>query len=175
MPRYVFKVVIVGDPFVGKTSLALRYTKNVFCEDYKGTIGVNFFYKNLNLGDRMIRLQIWDTGGQEVFSYIRPSYYKGASGAIVCYDITDYKTFLNVKMWVREVLKYCGYIPITLVGTKLDLSDMRNVRREEGVSLSKELNVGFFEVSSKLDINIDELFMDLVEKMYGSLSSRKNT
>ncbi|MHA1470646.1 MAG: Rab family GTPase, partial [Candidatus Asgardarchaeia archaeon] len=124
---HIFKVIIVGDISVGKTALAVRYVKDYFSETYESTPGINLLRKVIEEKDKTIILDIWDTGGQEKFNYLRSLYYKGASGALVCYDITNRKSFKNVPFWLGEVDKNCGEVPVFLVANKKDLESKRAV------------------------------------------------
>ena len=164
--EYVLKLIIVGDHRVGKTSLALRYAKNTFQTEYIATIGVNFISKLVKVKNDLIKVQIWDTAGQERFAYVRPSYYKGANGAIVSYDITNRESFQHLPRWLHEIDVYCEDIPLVLASTKLDLEDQRQVEADEGRAFADSYNMSFFETSSKENINVKETFETIIENMY---------
>ena len=164
--EYVLKLIIVGDHKVGKTSLALRYAKNTFRTEYIATIGVNFISKLVKVKNDTIKVQIWDTAGQERFAYVRPSYYKGANGAIVSYDITNRKSFQNLSKWLHEIDVHCESIPLVLSSTKLDLEKSREVEADEGRAFADSYAMDFFETSSKEDINVKETFEAIINNMY---------
>ena len=153
---FVFKLIIVGDPGVGKTSLLLRYIENRFEEEYISTIGVDFYIQTLNIKGKEIKLQIWDTGGQEKFSYMRPGYYIGAVGAVVVYDATQPSTFKNVKKWITEVEKYCPNIPFIIAENKIDRPRM--VSRDAVKRFVNEEKLAIFETSAKDNLNVQSLF-----------------
>jgi small GTP-binding protein len=166
---YLFKVIVVGDGAVGKTSLTRKFTTGQFRESYKMTIGVDFSIKILKIQRNgkskvsTVKLQIWDTGGQERFSYVRPLYYRGALGALVCYDITNRKSFLNLPKWLSDVSKHCGNIPKILIATKADLEELRVVGSDEGLNFAKQEGIPFFETSAKDGLNVEDMFNLLTE------------
>ena len=162
----VFKIIVVGDAGVGKTSLALRYTQNTFTEEYIVTIGVNFLSKLVKINNDRVKLQIWDTGGQERFAYIRPSYYKGATGAIITYDITNRESFIHLPRWLKELDKYCEGLITVLVGNKADLEDRRQVEYSEGEDFAKSYSLPFFETSAKENKNVVDVFEYLARAIY---------
>lgn len=135
----LFKMIIIGDSGVGKTNILSRYTKNQFNTDFKPTIGVEFGAKKVEMYGIKVKNQIWDTAGQERYKSITNTYYKGAKGALVVYDISQKETFRNVKKWINE-LKMNGDqdVIIVLVGNKCDLEDCRQVSKEEGAELAEE-------------------------------------
>jgi len=161
---YLFKIIVLGDGGVGKTALTTRFATGVFKEQYKMTIGVDFSIKTINVNGRNVKLQIWDTGGQERFAYIRPLYYRGASGAIFAFDITNRKSFENLeKIWFNEVFSNCGNeIPWILVGNKADLTD-REVSREEAEAFAAQRGVKYIESSAKSGQSVDEVFYELTK------------
>ncbi len=105
---YLFKILLIGDAAVGKSSILLRYADNIFNEAYMSTIGIDFRIKDFNLDDKLIKLQIWDTAGQERFKNLTSTYYKGAHGVIFVFDTTDPGTFESIDEWVNEVEKHAG-------------------------------------------------------------------
>ena len=127
------------------------------------TIGVDLSVKYIKIGQNKIKLQIWDTGGQERFKYVSPIYYRGALGALCCYDITKKESFENVPMWITNVENYCGNIPMVLVATKKDLEDFRVVKEEEGRNFAMERVLYFFETSSKSGFNLKKPFFALTK------------
>jgi small GTP-binding protein len=165
---YLFKVIAVGDGAVGKTSITLRFSTGKFRDSYIMTIGVDFAVKTIEVpaeaGAKKIKLQIWDTGGQERFSYVRPLYYKGAMGGIVVYDVTQPESFESITKWFSEVKNNRGSIPLLLVGNKVDLPD-RKISAEQGNDLAKKLGVRYFEASAKTGKSIDTLFVELAKDM----------
>uniref|UniRef100_A0A1I7S3M1 Ras-related protein Rab-43 n=1 Tax=Bursaphelenchus xylophilus TaxID=6326 RepID=A0A1I7S3M1_BURXY len=148
---------------VGKTCLVQRFRNGVFLEKQGTTIGVDFNVKTLVVEDKSIKLQVWDTGGQERFRTITQSYYRSAHGIVLCYDITCRQSFESLHRWIEDVSKFAvPNVAKVLVGTKADLEDRRMVEFDEGLSLSKAHNmIGFFEVSSKNNVNVDSVFFEM--------------
>ena len=161
MSEFVFKVVAIGDGGVGKTSIAVRYTYDKFDPKYKATIGVSYAVKKLVHGENKITLSILDTGGQEMFDYIRPFYYKGASGAMIVYDVTRKTTFDHLDKWFNNLYEQCGKIPVILVGNKTDLIDERVVSAEQGEEYAQQKEVIFHETSAKTGENV----IDVMDKL----------
>lgn len=151
------KIAVVGEPSVGKTSLATRYATGEFRETYIVTIGMNFYRKNAQINDREVRIQFWDTGGQERYSPLLPVYYKGSDAAIIVYDITSRESFEKISLWLDRVYKYCPNARICLVGNKIDLNTRRQVSNAEGASFSKKLGCRFFETSAKTNEAVKEM------------------
>ncbi|MFX1485998.1 MAG: Rab family GTPase [Promethearchaeota archaeon] len=168
MKEYVFKVVVVGDEKVGKTSLIVRYTEKRFTGDYKPTIGIDFAGKFVPFGKLNLNLIIWDIGGQEKYKILRRHYLEGARGAILVYDITNKRSFDNLDKWLGDVDKYCGRVPIILVGNKSDLNDARKVSSNEGSVFAEKAKLEFLETSAKSGNGVENLFNimaeDIVEK-----------
>ena len=163
---YLFKIIVVGDGGVGKTAIAMRFADGVFRDDYKMTIGVDFSIKTINVhidGEmRRVKLQIWDTGGQERFSYTRPLYYKGAVGGLVVFDLANRKSFENLDRWFTEITHNCVSLPIILVGNKADLPN-REIVRAEVESIANNRNIVYFESSAKSGQSINAIFEKLAE------------
>jgi small GTP-binding protein len=163
----VYKVLILGDSSVGKTCFLLKYTDKVFNEVYMSTIGLDYRLKTLTLkSGKKVKLQIWDTAGQDRFRTITKNYYKGAHGIILIYDVTNTDTYDNVENWISQIKEEASpNVVIYLVGNKVDMEDKRKVTTEEGQKVADENNLPFIETSAKSDINVNETFDNLVEKM----------
>ncbi|KAI8371031.1 P-loop containing nucleoside triphosphate hydrolase protein [Blakeslea trispora] len=180
------KVVILGRTGVGKTSVALRYVKNTFSPNNSSTIGAAFMTKKLTVDDCSVRLQIWDTAGQERFRSMAPMYYRGASAAILVYDITSEESFTELVSWIEELSKNVTEdIVIHVVGNKIDLESQRKVSFTNVIKYCNELKIavvsGVHEVSAKNDQAgaIEDIFLDitqtLVKKLYDQDLYRTNT
>lgn len=167
---YLFKTIIVGDGAVGKTALSLRFTEDKFQDSYKMTIGVDFSIKRMVISGKKVKVQLWDTGGQERFSKIRPLYYRGALGCLIVFDVTNKGSFENLDMWFKEVKDNCITIPIILIGNKIDLEN-RQVSTTKGKSYSskksKELGykIPYLETSAKTGETIKKVFNRLAKFM----------
>jgi len=170
---YLFKSIVVGDGGVGKTALTLRFSKGFFTEDYKMTIGVDFHVKTISIdaveGPIRAKLQIWDTGGQERFSSIRPMYYRGSLGALLIFDLTNSASFEHLPQWIEEVrANVKTEIPLLLVGNKSDLLDQRAVSLEEINSFTNNFNLYYMETSAKTGEGVGDCFYILACLMIGS-------
>jgi len=169
---YLFKSIVVGDGGVGKTALTLRFSKDFFTEDYKMTIGVDFHVKtitiNTNEGPIKAKLQLWDTGGQERFSSIRPMYYRGSLGAVLVFDLTNEASFEHLPQWIEEVrANLKTEIPLLLVGNKSDLTDQRMVSMEEINNFTRDFNLYYMETSAKTGDGVGDCFYILACLMIG--------
>ncbi|MHA1305289.1 MAG: Rab family GTPase [Candidatus Heimdallarchaeaceae archaeon] len=161
-----FRIVVVGDGRVGKTALVTRYAKKTFEENYKQTLGVNFYITTINFKNVQVRLVISDTAGHEIFQRLRPSYYKGAKGVVVVYSVTDRKSFENISFWFQEIkANLMGEIPITLIGNKIDLISERKVSTSEVKLLATKLGMNFFECSAKTGHQVNEPFDSIAEEI----------
>ncbi|XP_020083631.1 ras-related protein RABC2a-like isoform X2 [Ananas comosus] len=163
---YSFKILLIGDSGVGKSSLLVTFISNQL-EDLSPTIGVDFKVKFLTIGGKKLKLTIWDTAGQERFRTVTSSYYRGAQGILLVYDVTRRETFTNLAdVWAKEVELYStnrDCIKI-LIGNKVDKESERMVTREEGVSFAKESGCLFLECSAKTQENVEKCFEELVLK-----------
>merc|ERR1719334_2058719 len=163
---YLFKVLLIGDSGVGKSSLLLRYSEDTFSEQYISTIGVDFKIKTLLLDDKAVKLQIWDTAGQERFRTITASYYRGAQGIIIVYDVTNLTSFSNISKWREEIGRYAGeQVTTVIVGNKCDIEEKRAVSRELTQELSDQLGITILETSARKSINVEEAFYQIAEEM----------
>jgi small GTP-binding protein len=161
---FTFKILLLGDASVGKTSFTKRYCYNIFNPSERLTIGVDFHVKTIDLQGKKIKLQIWDVGGEERFRFLLPTYCLGATAAFLLYDITRPNTLDNISEWITIVKQKGGPIPIMLVGSKIDLSSQRQVAREYGIQIAERNDMAsFVEISAKDNLNVDEAFKVLTE------------
>ncbi len=171
---YTFKILLLGDASVGKTSFTKRYCYNIFNPSERLTIGVDFHVKTIELNETKIKLQIWDVGGEERFRFLLPTYCLGANAAFLLYDITRPSTLDNISEWMTIVRQKGGPIPIMLVGSKIDLSkSSRKVPREYGIQIAEKNNMAsFVEISAKENVNVDEGFKVLTELTLDKTNNR---
>ena len=164
---YIMKLILLGDSSVGKTNILTKYLKNFFDPDSKATVGVEFGTKSVEIEGKKIKVQIWDTAGEERYKSITSTYYKGAKGAFIVYDITRKITFESIDKWIGD-LKNNGdeNIIIYLVGNKNDLNDKREVDKNEAMNKAEKYNIAFMETSALSGDNIQKIFQDLIEKVY---------
>ncbi len=163
----VFKAVIMGEGAVGKTSMILQYCERKFSENYIMTIGSNFAIKSISIPDEniVVRLQIWDLAGQVAFSFVRPGFYRGSSGGVFVFDITNRESFEKMGDWITESKPFLKDVPYILVGNKLDLQEERVVSHHEGEQMAEDMGaVGYFETSAKTSENVDDVFGLLTKK-----------
>ncbi len=165
--EFGFKIIICGDPEVGKTSVILKYTDRAFKRVYIPTIGVNLSAKEIIYEGLKIGMTFWDLGGQSKFQMIRQHFYEGADGMLLVFDLTQDRTFHHVADWYRDVKKFlkkdlCGLI----IGNKSDLIDQKQISEEQIQELAQELNLQYIEASALTGKNIDEAFYQLGDLMY---------
>jgi small GTP-binding protein len=163
-----FKIIVIGDSGVGKSCFTNKATKNFFEEDYNATIGFEFFNFNIKLSDKIIKLQIWDTCGQELYRSLITNFYRNASLAIIVYEVTSLDSFNNVEMWLRELRIHSSpNIKIILVGNKIDLAERRKVTTKQGEEFAKVNNlVKFVETSAKEGINTQSTFIEIAKLLF---------
>lgn len=161
---FIYKICVVGNGGVGKTSMVLRYCEDSFKDNYLMTIGSNFSTKTVELADHpqfQVKLQLWDLAGQKHFSFVRPPFYRGATGIIYVFDLTRRSSFADLIEWRDEVEKVIGQKACLLVGNKLDLAKegKREVSKQEGEALMSEIHVfKYFETSAKQGDSVEEVF-----------------
>jgi len=152
---YLFKYIIIGDTGVGKSCLLLQFTDKRFQPVHDLTIGVEFGARMINIDNRQVKLQIWDTAGQESFRSITRSYYRGAAGALLVYDITRRETFNHLTRWLEEARQNANQsMCIMLIGNKSDLDHRRQVSKEEGEKFARDNGLIFLETSAKTAANV---------------------
>ena len=163
----LYKILLLGDSTVGKTCFLLRYTDDTFLDLHMATIGLDYRLKTMILDDqRIVKVQLWDTAGQDKFRAITRNYYKGARGIILIYDITNIKSYDNIKKWINEIKEEISeQVTIVLIGNKIDNEGERKISKEQGEKLANDYNVAFFETSAKTGQGINESVFYLVQKI----------
>ncbi|XP_034450385.1 RAB3D, member RAS oncogene family, b [Hippoglossus hippoglossus] len=161
---YMFKLLIIGNSSVGKTSFLFRYADDSFTSAFVSTVGIDFKVKTVFRNDKRIKLQIWDTAGQERYRTITTAYYRGAMGFLLMYDVSNQDSFNAVQDWATQIKTYSwDNAQVILVGNKCDLEDNRLVPTEDSQRLAEELGFQFFEASAKDNINVKQVFERLVD------------
>lgn len=163
-----FKIIIIGDSGVGKSSLTLRATKNQFQDYYNATVGFEFFSQNIKMDDTIIKLQMWDTCGQEIYRSLISSFYKNSSLAMIMYSIEDEESFRHLDYWIKEIKNNSNpNIKIILIGNKVDLEDKRTVSKEEEEKFAKENGIEeVYETSAKTGFNAKNIFCRAAQILY---------
>ena len=160
-----FKILLIGDSQVGKTSLLLKYTEHVFPEEHIATIGVEYKDKFIIKDNYNIRLQIWDTAGQERFHSITKNIYRNANGVLFVYDITNKDSFINIKQWIKDLQNVGNNIKGVIIGNKVDLEQSRQVKKNDLKEVGQKYEIPFLETSAKTNIEVNEGFEILVNEL----------
>lgn len=170
-PMRKFKILMLGDSGVGKSSLINRWTMDTFTPTLVGTVGVDFKAKKVQHGSEYLNIQVWDTAGQEQFHKITTSYYRGANGIMLVYDISDRSSYNNVEYWIKNIKQHASeLVHVALIGNKIDLraGDSATIAFDEGSSLAAKFNVPYFETSAKDATNVESAFMTAVASIIES-------
>ena len=163
---FIFKVLLLGNSDVGKSSLLLRYVDSVWNDAFVPTIGVDFKVKTLNINNKNVKMQIWDTAGQERFRTVVSTYFKGAHGILLLYDLTNKDSFKNLESWLIEIEKNSNQKVLKiLIGNKCDLTEEREITAEEGKAFALRNGMEFMETSAKMNTNVTEAFETLGKLM----------
>ncbi len=169
---YLFKLLLIGDSGVGKSCLLLRFADDTYTQDYISTIGVDFKIRTVELDGKTVKLQIWDTAGQERFRTITSSYYRGAHGIIIVYDVTDHESFNNVKQWLQEIDRYAtGGVMKLLVGNKSDLTDKKVVDSAQAKEFADALDIPFLETSALNSKNVEQAFLTMARQIKAQMAT----
>ncbi|XP_056139012.1 ras-related protein Rab-1B-like [Lampris incognitus] len=169
---YLFKLLLIGDSGVGKSCLLLRFADDTYTESYISTIGVDFKIRTIDMEGKTVKLQIWDTAGQERFRTITSSYYRGAHGIIIVYDVTEQESFNNVRQWLEEIERYaCENVSRLLVGNKSDLITKKVIDCATAQELASSLRIPFMETSAKNSGNVERAFLTMASEIHKRLSS----
>lgn len=168
---YMFKLLIIGNSSVGKTSFLFRYADDTFTSAFVSTVGIDFKVKTVYRNDKRVKLQIWDTAGQERYRTITTAYYRGAMGFILMYDITNEESYNAVQDWATQIKTYSwDNAQVILVGNKCDMEDERVIPAEKGKHLADQLGFEFFEASAKENIQVKQVFERLVDIICDKMS-----
>ena len=172
----LYKILLLGDSTVGKTCFLLRYVDDSFLDLHMATIGLDYRLKTLILEEqKIVKVQLWDTAGQDKFRAITRNYYKGASGIILIFDVTNIKSYENIKKWINEIKEEISEkVKIVLIGNKIDNVQERKISKEQGDKLASEIGVKFFETSAKTGEGINESVFFLVKKIFENDPEVKN-
>ena len=177
---FIFKVLLLGNSDVGKSSLLLRYVDSVWNDAFVPTIGVDFKVKTLTINEKKVKMQIWDTAGQERFRTVVATYFRGAHGILLLYDVTNKDSFKNLESWLIEIEKNAKEKVLKiLIGNKCDLNDDREITTEEGKAFALRNGMEFMETSAKMNTNVTEAFETLGKLMIefnskGNQGTQKN-
>lgn len=167
-----FKLVLLGESSVGKSSLVLRFVKGQFHEFQESTIGAAFLTQTVQIDETTVKFEIWDTAGQERYHSLAPMYYRGAQAAIVVYDISNKESFQKAQTWIKELQRQANpNIVIALAGNKLDLANKRAVSYEEAKQYADETSLLFMETSAKTAANVMDIFTSIAKKLPKSESN----
>lgn len=167
------KLLTIGDSAVGKTCLISQFARDSFNPNFITTIGIDYKIKEVDIDGARFKLLIWDTAGQERFRTITSSYYRGAHGIIVVYDVTDNESFNNVKQWLHEIDRYaCENVNKLLVGNKSDLTSKRVVSTEQGKEFADSLGIEFLETSAKTSTNVEQAFLTMASQIKARMKTQ---
>ena len=168
---YKFKIVIVGDPGVGKTSIILRFTDDAFRRSYIPTLGVHISDKIFKVNSATVQIVLWDVAGQQKFSTMRQQFYLGTDGIFLVYDLTNEESFKNISIWYQDVQNQLDNRPLFgyIIGNKKDLNKRMTVDSNQALNLATKLQLGYIETSARTGENVDEAFYEIAKMIYDSL------
>ena len=172
---YIFKIVLIGDTCVGKSCILVRFSDDVFVENYVTTIGVDFRFKTMKVNEKITKIQIWDTAGQERYRSITTAYYRGAAAIIICCDSTNKESFYNINNWIEEISKYTDKdVDKLILMNKCDLIEERKIDKNEISKFEKESGLKVMEVSAKTGKGVDKAFEYIIEKLIDKNEKKNN-
>ena len=162
----ICQILIIGDSSVGKTSIITRYTNGTFKEEYLGTVGLDYYTKEEIIDNKTIRVKLWDTAGQERFRSLTQNYFRNAEGVLLTFDLTSNESFDSLKEWINSIKKNMEsqniYIPLVIIGNKLDMEELREIKKEDAEKFANENNYKYFETSAKTGEGIDNSIRELI-------------
>ena len=172
------QIILVGESDVGKTSLIRRYTNNIFNSNHLETIGIEFYNKEEKINNKIIQIKFWDTAGQEIFHSLTKNFYRKADGIIIVYDITNKESFERVQDWIKSIYDNTDTfkeIQMIIVGNKIDLEEMREVKKEDGVKIGKYYEIDFYEASAKNDEGVNNFMIKIIRDILNNKVNNRNT
>ncbi|CAH8445368.1 unnamed protein product [Dicrocoelium dendriticum] len=173
---YLFKLLLIGDSGVGKTCLLFRFSDDEFNLTFIATIGIDFKIRTIEIDGKKIKLQIWDTAGQERFRTITTAYYRGAMGIMLVYDVTNAKSFQNIRLWMRNIDQHANQdVEKMLLGNKCDAVDQRQVTTEEAKEFADSFSIRFLETSAKSGARVEEAFRSLAKDIKTKMEKKMGT
>lgn len=177
MPTLLFKYIIIGNTAVGKSAILLQFTERQFRDAHDMTIGVEFGAKDVAIGDAQVKLEIWDTAGQESFLSITRSYYRGTDGCLLVFDITDRASFEALPRWLDEARTNSANpdLSVMLIANKADLLDERVVSLEEGKAFAAKHGLLFMEMSARNAMQVERAFIGTAERIFADLEAHPRT
>jgi Ras-related protein Rab-1A len=162
----LYKILVLGDAAVGKTNFLIRFTENTFAENYINTIGFDYRSEIINIDEKKIKLQIWDTAGQDRYRSMTKNLYHKAQGVVLMFDVTSESSFINIKSWLKSIKDMSGdKMSIILVGNKIDDEKNRKITQIEARNLAEENDLKYLETSGKTNINVKETFYTLAKEI----------
>ncbi len=166
----LFKAIVIGDSAVGKSCLTMKATKNIYEEDSQATVGFEFFSFNMCIKNKIVKLQVWDTCGQEVYRSLITNFYRSTNLAIIVYSIDNKNSLDDLSLWIKELRLYASpNVKIIIIGNKCDLEERRKITKEEGETFANNINADFFfEASAKNDVNTKKIFLESGKLLYKS-------
>ena len=171
------QILLIGDSLVGKTCLIQRYVNGTFKDDYITTVGLDYHTKLEIINNLNVSVKLWDTAGQERFKALTPSFFRNAEGVVIAYDVTNSESFDNLKFWISSIktnlFEKNIFIPIIIIGNKIDLEDMREISKDVASTFAKENKFKYFETSAKTGEGVDEAFRDLVNQVLANLDKNE--
>ena len=171
------QILLIGDSLVGKTCLIQRYVNGTFKDDYITTVGLDYHTKLEIINNLNVSVKLWDTAGQERFKALTPSFFRNAEGVVIAYDVTNSESFDNLKFWISSIktnlFEKNIFIPIIIIGNKIDLEDMREITKDVASAFAKENKFKYFETSAKTGEGVDEAFRDLINQVLANLDKNE--
>ncbi|MHA2038478.1 MAG: GTP-binding protein [Promethearchaeota archaeon] len=176
MGKFKFKITVIGDGFVGKTSLIKKFTQGDFQKEYIKTIGAQFSKYDEEIEGDLCELVFWDIAGQDEFHFLRPAFYKSSVASIIVFSIEENKfgkdSFKHAAQWLKDIKKFCGDIPVALFGNKVDLVDEKKLTEEKIIKFVQKNNFrGFYHTSAKTGQNVEDAFKSLIRELYSKAKS----
>ena len=172
------QIIMIGESGVGKTSLIKRYTNNIFNSNHLETIGIEVYNREEKINNKIIQIKFWDTAGQEIFHSLTKNFYRKADGIIIVYDITNKESFERIQDWIKSIYDNTDTykeIQMIIVGNKIDLEEMREVTKEDGLKIGKYYEIDFYEASAKNDEGVNNFMIKIIRDILNNRVNNRNT